>query len=686
MLEQAQVLLAWIGAHPRASLVLLFLVAMTDALFLLGAFIPAAIVLFGMGALVALGSLELWPTALIAATGALAGDTLSFLIGRRYGERLFESRWLRPYPDAVRGGRAFFARHGGKSVALARFLGPVRSITPALAGASHMSLWMFIAVDSAAALAWALVYLVPGVLFGASLGLAAEVASRLAGLLVLNLALLVLGVWAARGAIGLFSRHAEQWVRQLLDWSRRHRRLGRFGPGLADPQQPETPALIAVAGLLLAGGAIWLFSFGGAGWRDYPGALDALTHQTLSDLSTPWGTATAHFISRLGEWPVYGSTAAAVLAVLLWRRRLRAAAHWVAALLFGLVVTSLLGLVPLVPAPTVFFGPLPAALAPPRDLALPVIVYGYAASLYASLRPVRIRQLAYGFAIALVLLIGLARLVLAQEWISLNAFALILGVLWVAALTLGYRQHRPERLFAGSFALPVLAVFLLAAGVSWGLDRASPATAPHPAAREMSAADWWDLGWQTLPAARLDVRGRSLRPFDVQWAAPREVVESELQAAGWQPLPPLTLADSLRWLTETTPIAELPVLPQVHAGNHAPLTFRLPIDDRTQRLIRLWNSGVLVSGQDAYGAEAVPVWLGSIVEQRARTYYRVFRYPVAEAGPPALPPLPRSTARTVIRAAERDGHRLWLIGGRPNLYTAPLVDAPTGAPAPLPPP
>ncbi|MGH8515822.1 MAG: VTT domain-containing protein [Panacagrimonas sp.] len=682
MLEHAQSLLAWIGTHPGESLVLLFLVSMLDAIFIVGAFVPAAVVLFAMGALVALGSLELWPTALIAAAGALAGDALSFALGRRYGERLFQSRLLLRYPDLVAGGRRFFARHGGKGVMLARFLGPVRSITPALAGASRMSWLLFLAADFVAALLWALVFLVPGVVFGASLGLAAEVATRLAGLLVLNIALLLFGIWAARAAIGLFNTRAERWVRDLLEWSRRHRRLGRFGPGLADPAQPETPALIAVGALLLAAGGIWLVSFGGVGWRDFPGPLDGLVHQTLSDLSTPWGTAVARFIARLGEWPVYGSTAAAVLAVLLWRRRLRAAAHWVSALLFGVIVTAVLSFAPLLAPPATFFahgGP-----APPRDLALVTIVYGCAATLFATLRPTRVRQFAYSSATAVVLLIGLARLVLAQEWASFNTFAIVMGLLWTAALTLGYRQHGPERLFAGSFALPVLSAFAVAVGMSWGVDRAAShaATATPPALpRTVPVGVWWETGWRDLPATRIDVRGRSGRAFDLQWAAAEAQVESELLAAGWKPLAPLNLADSLRWLTETGSIAALPVLPQVHAGSHARVTFRRPIDETRQQLIRLWDSGTRVEAQ----GERVPVWLGTVTEQRARTYYRLFRYPVSEIEAPPLPPLFASTANTALRAVERQGHRVWLMGAPRVLYTSPIPEAAVGPPVPLPP-
>lgn len=684
MLESAQALLDWIALNPRAALVLLYLVALTDALFLVGAFVPASIVLFGMGAVVALGSLELWPTALIAAAGALTGDAISFALGWRYGEQLFESRWFRRYPEFLAHGRRFFERHGGKGVILARFLGPVRSITPALAGASRMPVLWFLLADFCAAVVWALVYLVPGVVFGASLGLAAEVATRLAGLLVLNIGLLIAAVWGVRTAIAVFNTRAESWVNRLLDWSRRHRRLGRFGPGLADPQLPETPALIAVGLLILGAGGLWLLSFGGVGWRDFPGPLDGLTQQALADLATPWGLALARGIARLGEWPVYGSVAAAVLGALMWRRRLRAAAHWFAALLFGGVVTLALESLPLLAPPAVFFGHIDASEAAPRDLAMPTIIYGYAATLYVTLRPAAVRLGAYGVASALLLLIALSRLVLAQEWISLNSLALVLGLLWVGALTLGYRRHRPERLFAGSFALPVTLAFAVAAGTSWGVDRAARARPPAAPPQTMTIANWLSGGWTSLPAARQDLRGRSQRPFDLQWAASAATVQRELELAGWQALPPLTLPDALRWLTATTRVAELAVLPQVHAGEHARLTLRQGVDDDRQRLIRLWDSGVRVVTD---GGEPAPIWLGTVVEQRARSYYRLLRYPVTEKRPASgldtPPPLPAPTAGTRLRAVERDGHRLWLMAAPRSVYTEALPEAPAGDPVPL---
>ena len=75
MSEYVQLLYDWINAHPTWAQVLLFVVAMVDAIFILGAFVPAGIMLFAVGALIALGSLDLWTTAVAAGYVAEADRT-----------------------------------------------------------------------------------------------------------------------------------------------------------------------------------------------------------------------------------------------------------------------------------------------------------------------------------------------------------------------------------------------------------------------------------------------------------------------------------------------------------------------------------------------------------------------------------------------------------------------------------
>lgn len=631
MTEFAQPLLAWVNANPELALLLLFLVAMLDAVFIVGALVPAGIVLFGMGALVTLGMLDLPSTILVAALGAVAGDAFSFWLGRHYHERLFDMRLFRRYPQVVANGRAFFQRHGGKSVMLARFLGPVRALTPAFAGAYGMSPARFFLTDAPAALGWAIAYVLPGAVFGASLGLAAEVAGRLAVLLLVLLLAIWLGIWLTLFAVRQVQGHAERWIGALLDWSRRHRHLGKFGAALADPDQPETPVLALLAGLLLVTGSVVLWLWASPILRAFPAPVDAAVFQTMRDLHTPWGIELAQVVLLLGEWPVYAPVALVAFVALVVDRKPHAAAHWVAAVGFAAVISVGLYLIPTLAPPWQYFGTIEPAGYRARDLVLASVIYCFMPVLVSTGRSLPVRATLYGVCITILMLIVLARLYLGAQWYSLALFSVVIAAVWAALLGLGYRRHGPERIFARGFMLPVMATFFGAAIVQWSgalhLERE-----PLPAPVTLYPRDWLASEHRLLPAQRQDIAGRERQALRLQWAAPLPAIEQALAAAGWQPVARAGPLSALRWLTASTPIDELPVLPQVHAGEHQALAMRLPAGPDEQWLLNLWPT-------DFQLRDGTPIWVGSIARQRARTFYRFLRYPVSDGSAPPLAPL-----------------------------------------------
>jgi len=643
MSETLQPLLDWINAHPSWAQLLLFCVAFLDAVFVVGAAVPAAPVLFAFGALVTLGTVEFWPVVLIAAGGALGGDGLSFWLGHRYREHLFEIRLLRKYPEAIANGRRFFDKHGGKGVVLARFLGPVRAITPAIAGAAGMKIWLFVLADGAAAVLWALAYITPGVVFGASLGLAAEVAGRLALLLVALVVLIWLVIWATLALNRQLQKHAEDWLGGMLDWSRRHRRLGVFGAALADRHQPETPVLAAVALLLLSLGIVALLMVWGVAPGAPPPGADLAVYQGLQSVQEPWATTLAVYGSLLGEWPVYAPYAAAVLLLLLLHRQRRAAAHWLAALLFGGAITLGLGWVPHISNPLEYRGLITRAYFP-RDLVMSVVIYGYTPVLLGGAR-----RFYYGCAALLLSGILLARLYLGTLWLSVELIALICGLLWVAALGLGYHRHLRGEQPVFRHLAPALLVLALAAGWHWRAeaDLRTLAHLPAPDAVSVPGALWWSGAWEKLPGRRQDMAGRDKQYLNLQWAGDLPAIEALLRARSWESPQPLRIANSLRWLAPNTPIGELPLLPRYHAGRHQALTLRHGLDDQHQYLLRLWPTALRIDGQ-------TPLWIGTLVVQETRPVARLFRYPINEdiftAALDALDlPLPGIATRRVQR-------------------------------------
>lgn len=646
--EVLQSLLAWIEAHPGGALWLLFAIAFCDSLLIIGMFVPAALPLFAIGALVALGALELWPTLAVAAAGALCGDAISYWLGWRYRERLFAMRFFIRHPDILPRGQRFFDRYGAYSIFLARFLGPVRAVTPALAAASGMRPWWFALADAPAAMLWAAAFILPGVVFGASIGLAAEVAGRLAVLLLLMLCGLGALIWLIGVASRAISRHGGRWVKGLLYWSRRHRRLGRFGTALLDEDLPEAPALAVLAIMLLLAAGAALYLVAGAGLRRFPLVADASLIQGLQDLHTPWGLELAQHLLALGSWTVYVPLALVTLAALLALRKPRAAGHWIAALGFGGAIALGLYAIPLLPPPASARESGLLTLTHGRDFVLATITWSFLPVMLAAGRGPALRRLLYTLAGVVLGLVLFAQLYLGVQWPSVAALLLLFGLSWSTLLGIGYRRHRPERLHARTL-LPVLALTLLGAiGWRWSQLPEMPLTsAPSPP--PIAFAQWQRGELPDLPAQRQDVAGRPRQPLQLQWAGSLLQIDTVLRSAGWQaPIAPAPAA-ALRWLAREVPIAELPILPQVHAGEHPALSLRLPLDDTRQYLLRLWPTPYRLD-------DGRPLWAGSLVLQEARPVYRVFRYPIAVDAVPALAPLlaPLPTFRR-----ERNG--VWLL-------------------------
>jgi undecaprenyl-diphosphatase len=142
---------------------------------------------------------------------------------------------LKRYPALVNRGVDFFCRHGGKSVFMARFVGPVRPIIPAIAGMMDMSIGRFLLVDVIASVLWAPTYILPGMAFGASLGLAAEVAGRLVVLLIVLVGITWLSFALIRGVWRVLQPQASTAVESALSWSRKHPLIRPLAGSLLDP-------------------------------------------------------------------------------------------------------------------------------------------------------------------------------------------------------------------------------------------------------------------------------------------------------------------------------------------------------------------------------------------------------------------------------------------------------------------
>ena len=135
-------------------LVLAALVAAESA----GLPLPGETALITAAILASRGHVELPLVILTAIASSVIGDNCGYLFGRHYGRRLLEHRRLpfeRHRRGAIEKGDEFFARHGGKAVALGRFVTGVRVVVALLAGVNHLPWRVFALWNVLGAAAWA---------------------------------------------------------------------------------------------------------------------------------------------------------------------------------------------------------------------------------------------------------------------------------------------------------------------------------------------------------------------------------------------------------------------------------------------------------------------------------------------------------------------------------------------------
>lgn len=155
-----------IGQYGIWTYLILFLIVFAETGLVVTPFLPGDSLLFAAGTFAGLGSLNPWVLFGLLSVAAVAGDTLNYWVGRWVGPRAFsgEIRWLRQdYLDRT---RAFYERHGGKTIVLARFIPIVRTFAPFVAGVGEMHYGRFIAYNVFGGIFWVGLFVFAGYLFG----------------------------------------------------------------------------------------------------------------------------------------------------------------------------------------------------------------------------------------------------------------------------------------------------------------------------------------------------------------------------------------------------------------------------------------------------------------------------------------------------------------------------------------
>lgn len=145
-------------------------------------------------------NLNVWTLGVLCSIAAIAGDQVAYIIGRRSGEALFrkeDSRWFKQ--SHLRAAHAFYEKHGGKTIILARFMPFARTFAPVVAGAAKMHYPTFAFYNVIGGLAWVWSMLLTGYYVVKMVpGLEAQVEKLIIGIIILSILPGIIGWWKSR--------------------------------------------------------------------------------------------------------------------------------------------------------------------------------------------------------------------------------------------------------------------------------------------------------------------------------------------------------------------------------------------------------------------------------------------------------------------------------------------------------
>ncbi|HAI74638.1 MAG TPA: DedA family protein [Microscillaceae bacterium] len=146
--------------------VILFLIIFAETGLVVTPFLPGDSLLFALGALAATGALNLWILLGLLFVAAVLGDTVNYAVGNYIGPKVFERNYRLLKKEYLFKTQAFYEKHGGKTIIIARFIPIIRTFAPFVAGVGTMQYRRFIAYNILGGFIWVFGFTILGYFFG----------------------------------------------------------------------------------------------------------------------------------------------------------------------------------------------------------------------------------------------------------------------------------------------------------------------------------------------------------------------------------------------------------------------------------------------------------------------------------------------------------------------------------------
>jgi len=181
---------------------ILFVILFAETGLVFTPFLPGDSLLFASGALAAMGAFNIVILVGLLWTAAFLGDTVNYWIGHFFGQKLIDHPIIPINQEHIDKTQKFYAKHGGKTIFLARFLPIIRTFAPFVAGIGKMDYKKFIYYNGSGGLVWVGGFTLVGYFFGNLPGIKENFSVVVLGIIIISIMPIVIEAVRAKGRKG----------------------------------------------------------------------------------------------------------------------------------------------------------------------------------------------------------------------------------------------------------------------------------------------------------------------------------------------------------------------------------------------------------------------------------------------------------------------------------------------------
>ena len=610
--DYVQPLTNWLQTNPNWSLFITFIIALTESLAIIGSIIPGSVTMTAIGILAGSGIMRLDLTLIVATLGAVCGDSLSYALGYVYSEQLVDIWPFKKYPKWLTYGKDFFSRHGGKSVLIGRFVGPLRSIIPVIAGVLHMKQWRFLVANVISAIGWSILYIMPGALIGAaSNGLSAESATRLFILILVLLA----GIWFISLLIKWLFIKLNSFLKTNLHnfWInfKNNSKLSFLYNSITpiDELNHYSTAALSIITLLcfLFSMAFTILSIK----SQWLGFINIPVHLFMQSFHTPLLKAFFIICTQLT------STITIILLYIvccLWfihNKHLKTINYLTSLIILSNIIAFVLAYFINSPRPQ---GPLitmAGSSFPDINLVIATAFYGFIL-FYINNKYALLTNTLRSFILIVLGLSGFGAIYLGDVWLTDVIASYFVGATVCLVHYLIYRKSNLnylKRVQSATILFSLLAGIICSMALSTYLNFNTLEHNHTPFHKEylMKKSTWWNQQKPILPVYRLNRIGHRISLLNIQYVGELEALEQNLEKMGWQVHSESFLTKLLMQMNSKSNEIKFPLLAQLFE-NKPPELIMTYKDKQSQLILELniWQSNYNISELNR------PIWIGTI--------------------------------------------------------------------------